>query len=319
MSVPDPCSPSVLTASTPSYLVESPEEPDLSRSSPTHSKLGPSSLPAPQVSIRTTPRRLAVVELVARLRALRGDQIKVALYTRGGDSRCQFDLTLLVRHRWLDRLPRRSVNDPAVYLLSRKSVAGNRLMRERWGKAEFRRQMFRLGSLSHLLAVNDVRVRAERACRDLSWSLDLWQRPEELAPLLGERTRLIPDAYFTISREVDGQRKTAGFFLELQRSLKSGAALETKLRRYAELYYSGTYWRSFPTRALRVLVVFTSELTMPADARVTRALKQAERLGITLARFASLDDVCTLEPVAMLRSPIWRRPDATAPLALFDR
>jgi hypothetical protein len=38
--------------------------------------------------------------------------------------------------------------------------------------------MNRLGSVPHLLAVNDVRVRIERACRDLGWSLARWDRPE---------------------------------------------------------------------------------------------------------------------------------------------
>ena len=60
-------------------------------------------------------------------------------------------------------MPRRRVRDQAIYLLTRHSISGNRLMRERYGELEFRRHLGRLGSIEHLLAINDVRVRVERA------------------------------------------------------------------------------------------------------------------------------------------------------------
>ncbi|TAK36587.1 MAG: hypothetical protein EPO21_02190 [Chloroflexota bacterium] len=62
------------------------------------------------------------------------------------------------------------------------------------------------------MAVNDVRVRVLGACRDLGWSLRMWQDSEELLPLLAT-VRLVPDGCFQIQRLVNGEVKTAGFFL----------------------------------------------------------------------------------------------------------
>jgi hypothetical protein len=314
------CSPPVLTESTLSTPEIGIQQRDLPRSSSIRSVLlleRGRSRTKRQV-MRETLRRHQIVDLVFRMWALRGDQIKAVLYTKGGDSRCQRDLTLLVRNGWLDRLPRLSVNEPAVYLLTRRSAVGNRLMKERYGEVPFHRQMFRLGSLEHLLGVNDVRVRVERACRDLGWTLKVWQQPEELAPLMASSVRLVPDAYFQIQREVDGQPKTSGFFLELQRAIKSSRVLESKLRRYTELYHSGRYQELFGTRALRILVVFTSELGRPGYRRVESALQLAEQLGITLARFASLDGLRQGEPQALLLRPVWWQPSQPEAVPLFQ-
>ena len=69
-----------------------------------------------------------------RTRAITGEQIHMALFNPASDSRCQRRRTLRVQDRYLDRLPRRSVNDPAVYEPSRASINGNRLMRARHGE-----------------------------------------------------------------------------------------------------------------------------------------------------------------------------------------
>lgn len=81
-------------------------------------------------SMRLTQRDRQIVDLVQRAKALREDQIRIALFSEGAASRCQRRLTLLVRNHYLDRLPRKNVNEPAIYILSRRSIAGNRLMRE---------------------------------------------------------------------------------------------------------------------------------------------------------------------------------------------
>jgi len=274
---------------------------------------------AKRPAIRLTDRHYATVELVAQARALRTDQIQTALYPLGpnSSSACRRCLTKLLRHGYLDRLPRPSVNEPAIYVLSRRSVAGNRLLRERWGEAELRRQMSRLGSLDHLLAVNDLRVRILRATQELGWQLRLWQRSEELAPLLKEAD-LVPDAYFQIERTVDGQPRTAAFFLELERAGKSSRVLRSKLQRYGELYYGGTYERLFARRALRVLFVFAPSRASPTFRRVQAGLAQARSLGITIARFAGLDQLKGLPPVACLTSPLWYSPVQDEPIPLFE-
>ncbi len=269
-------------------------------------------------SMRLTERDCRIVELVFRTQALRADQVQVALFTPGGASRCQRRLTLLVRHRYLDRLPRETVNEPAVYVLSRRSVEGNRLVRERFGEEEYRKQRGRLGSPQHLLAINDIRVRVVRACRDLGWSLSRWERSEELATLL-RKTHLVPDAYFQIQREVDGREKTSAFFLELERT-GGRRALRAKLQRYADLYYGGRYAQLFGTRALRVLFVFALAISERGATahRVDAALREAGRLGVTIARFAGLDQLVSVPPAATLTEPFWRQPSAPEAVALFD-
>ena len=69
----------------------------------------------------------------------------------------------------------------------------------------------------------------------------------------------MPDAYFQIQREVEGEPRTAAFFLELERVTKSSRVLHSKLQRYAEVCYSGRYQQVFGIRALRVLFVFAGD------------------------------------------------------------
>ena len=292
-----------------------------------HESLSPGSAPvderrgharAASSSMRLTERDARVVELVLHTQALTQKQIQIAEFSDGGDSRCQRRLTLLVQRTYLATLPRKTVIEPAVYVLNRRSVEGNRLLRERLGEAEYERQKGRLGALGHLLSVNEMRVRAIRACGDLGWSLRIWQRPEELAPLL-KGFSLIPDAYFQVERQVDGQPRTAAYFLELERASKSVEVLRSKLRRYGELYYGGRYEEIFGTRALRVLVVFAADGGASVEARrVEAGVEEARRLGVTNARFASLAKIRALPPVAVLTEPIWREPGGTGEVALVQ-
>jgi hypothetical protein len=128
---------------------------------------------------------------------------------------------------------------------------------------------------------------------------------------------LIADAYFQIQRTVDGEPKTSAFFLELERANKSSRVMESKLRRYADFYYSGTYEASFGTRALRVLVVFSDELGLRSQPRIEQGLKTAERLGITLARFTGLGTVKVGSPSELLNSAMWWQPGNSTPVPLF--
>lgn len=266
--------------------------------------------------MRLTERDERILELVWRTRALRDDQIQVALFSPGARSRCQLRLTLLVRNRYLDRLPRRLVNEPAVYVLSRRSVVGNRLLRQCFGDAEFRRHMTRIGSLGHLLGVNDVRILVQRACQELGWVLQRWESADELRPVLA-RSRLIPDAYFQIQRTVDEEARTSAFFLELERASKSSRVVESKLSRYGDLYYSGRYRELFGTRALRVLFVFADGADGPGSHRIQRGLEAARKSGVTIARFAGLRELKELSPTGCVVRSVWRAPAQAEPVALF--
>jgi hypothetical protein len=268
-------------------------------------------------SLHLTNRDIQIVELVSQLRALIDHQIQTALFSARAASRCQRRLTLLVRHHYLDRLPRRRATDPAIYRLTRRSTAGNRLLRARFGDSAIKVQSRRLGSIGHLLGVNELRVRAIRACRDLGWKLCLWQEPEELAPLL-RSVHLIPDGYFQIQRQVSGQERTSAFFIELERSGKSSQVVVSKLRRYGELYYGGRYQELFGTRALRVLFVFVSEQGSTTSRRVDLGVREASRRGISIARFSEMTTIKGVGPIELLTSPIWREPNRDPATVLFS-
>jgi hypothetical protein len=262
-----------------------------------------------------------VIDLTFQLRVVTDQMVREALYPEGSDSRCQFDLTHLTRSGYLSTLPRERVNDPALYLLDRRSSSGTALMKERWGEQTFRRRMFRLGSLPHLLSINRFRVRVIRACKDLGWNLTLWQTHEDLLPTLGRSARLkanfVPDAYFRIAHPVDGEVKTASFFLELQQSLKSSGTLLRKLTRYSEFFYAGAYSQWAGVQGLRVQVVFTSERFSKAETRVRHALQQAEAAGVSLVRFVTLEELCAGSPAEVLTAPLWWKPGQSSPVPLF--
>ncbi len=105
--------------------------------------------------------------------------------------------------------------------------------------------------MAHLLEVNTFRVHLENACRDLSWQLSFWLCPDELIPLMGDR-QLIPDGYFRIARQVDGQTRQSAFFIETERVAKRSAVVKSKISRYLRFQQNG-YHEAFGTRSLRVL------------------------------------------------------------------
>jgi hypothetical protein len=99
----------------------------------TNGSLGPHRRFSRSSAMRLTERDRAIIDLVFRAHAVRQDQVEIALFPLGSSAtRCQLRLRLLVRNRYLDRLPRKGATDPWVYVLSRRSSAGNRLIRERY-------------------------------------------------------------------------------------------------------------------------------------------------------------------------------------------
>ncbi len=165
--------------------------------------------------IRLTHRHMETIDLVFWARLLRADQLQIGAgypLTPTASSSCRRCLTHLTRHQYLDTLPRR-VDEPAIYLLTRRSRLGNQLLKERWGEQAYRRQMGkRVEAVEHTLAINDVRVRLLRACRELGFTLKLWQTSAELYPIL-KNYHLIPDAYCQIERQVGEKTSISSFFL----------------------------------------------------------------------------------------------------------
>ncbi len=268
--------------------------------------------------MRLTGRDIQTIDLVFWAKALRGDQLQIgAGHSLTSPTRYQHRLTLLTSNQYLATLPRH-VAEPAIYALNRHSRFGNRLMKERWGERAFRRQMGRrVEALEHLLAINDARVRIQRACADLGWTLTRWQSSADLSPVLKSQ-HLLPDGYCQISRLVGERTLTASFFLEVERISRDARVMCSKLTKYGELYYSGTYTELFGNKALRLLVLFAEGSEHAIRQRITRSVLEAARLEVTIAHFASLSQVKALPPTAILTAPVWQAPRADEPLSLFS-
>lgn len=270
-------------------------------------------------SLRLRPRHYLLLDLLLLHRLLTDTQIAIgANFPLNPNSHysCQRVLTKLYRNRHIDRLPR-ATNEPARYLYSRRSTAGLQLLTERRGEDFVKAHLGELGSVRHLLGINDVAVRVRRACWELNYSLRYWQRSQDLEPIL-RAEQIVPDAYFQIVRESESGPKTSAFFLELQHANRSVMVLRSKLERYRRLYYGGRYEALFGTRSLRVLFVFTAGSESPVEHRVRAGLKEAEKLGVTVARFASLDQLKAMAPVGILTEPIWAAPGQPDRVPLYS-
>lgn len=274
--------------------------PDTGTADLRRSSLRPPSSPRARLPrLRPTPRYYAVLDLIYRCRVLTDRQIHAALFPPGNFSGCKRTLTLLAKHRWIDRIPRQYVNQPYIYTLTSKSTVGNRILKDKYGDDIFKQQLHKIGYLEHLLAINDVRVRAESMA-----TVDVWQRPEQLVHRLGPK--LQPDAYFRVTS--DG---VVGFFLELQRSLKSHKILISKLNRYHSLFINS----GFSDLKIYVLIVFTTEYERTGRQRVAHALRQTPADRYPFLRITSLDSINT--SANLFTDPIWFRPSSVQPVSLF--
>src|SRR4051794_39797579 len=78
---------------------------------------------------------------------LTAKQIQTALFPSHHDSRCQLRLTLLSTNKYIDVLPNRLVNQPAIYLISRKCRNAFDLLREYWTDEQIKSSMLATGSI----------------------------------------------------------------------------------------------------------------------------------------------------------------------------
>lgn len=261
-----------------------------------------------------TERDWQTLHLLLSFRILTAAQLRMVLYPLSVYSRTQVNLQRLYKHRFVDRLVRSNINQPFIYLFSRYSVIGNKLMKEHYGDEYFKSRLQRLGAIDHLIGINDVRALMMRGCQELGYSLVVWQSEEQLAAKL-PKSYARPDAYFQVQRPVDGQVKTSGYFLEVQNTSRSSEVIMKKCQSYQRLFFSGEYQRIFGIKGLRVLFVCSSIPESTAETRVKNALKVAEKSGVTLAQFTPLAQLKAAGPVATLLSPVWRSaksPDGAA-------
>jgi hypothetical protein len=246
----------------------------------------------------STARDADISAALDKVGVLSAKQIQTLAFSLDSYEACKRRLRKLHDYGLLKRLPRDSVSDPYIYYLPKKR--------------------FRISSLlDHNLGVNEVYVRVSRACQDLGFNLLRWDGPEILQPLLSQRTRLAPDAYFHIQRNVDGQSRNSGFFVEYERTVRDSSILVHKLTRYADLFHSGGFRNLFGIRGIRVLVVYESTFNYPSSKRVVQGLATSRRIGVTLSRFTSLEALQSCTPSEMLTEPIWHKPDESQPVSLY--
>jgi hypothetical protein len=272
---------------------------------------------AREVRFMPTARDRSIVLLTSAVGIVTREHIQRLLFGPGGRTRCQERLALLVRHRYLDTFPRRSVNAPLVYHLSRRCVNGNRLLRATGRGHEVRSKRVPLARLQHTLDIVGCRIQVLRACEETRFSLISWLDEEELAGLMA-RDGIVPDAYFQLSRRTpDGERRSS-FFLEVERSGKSERALIEKMRNYGKLYYGGRFQELFRTAALRVLVLVGSDYGIRPDQQVGRFATLAGELGVTFLRFARLDWFVDAPSGRVLLDRHWRKPQDEELAPLFE-
>jgi Replication-relaxation len=255
-------------------------------------------LRAKRSGVRRFERRdLAIASAVEQIGMLNARQVQTLSFSLDNYTACKRRLTKLYRYGVLKRLERGSINDPYIYYLKKAPSPS---------------------LLEHNLGVSEIYVRVARASQELGWDLTCWMTPETLQPLLAGRARLAPDAYFRIEREVAGEAKNAGFFVEYERNIQRRAVLVHKLTRYADLFASGSYRQLFGIRGMRVLIVYADDFSVPAARRVESGVTVAEQLDVTLAYFSSLAVLTSAHPVDLLTAPLWRRPGEPSPVALYS-
>ncbi len=255
-------------------------------------------------TLRLNARDKAIVQWVYSAHLATREQIQRLLFTSGGRSRCQDRLTQLFRHRYLDRLSNRLVNQPDVYMVSKKAVKGLRLLRSWSTHPPIKPFRVAPSRVSHLLEIADIRITFSKVPSAQGVHLLFWMN-EEAVKAYTEPFGIVPDAYFQISRVTSEGEKRSAFFVEVERSAKPGPALEQKFSRYREFYYQGHYEATFGTKALRVLYLIGSDYDINPQRKIATLRSICKKLGVTFIRFANLQDFSVQEPAELLSSRIW--------------
>lgn len=263
-----------------------------------------------------TPRDRELVRWVYVAKLATREQLQQIFFSTGGRSRCQHRLTLLYRHRFLDKLPGRLVNSPDVYYLSRRATKGLRLLRALHPEETVRPYTVHRQMVQHTLDIASCHIALQEACEASGYRLVTWLTEGKLARQMGN-SGLMPDAYCQIERPTDDGSKRACFFLEVERSVKAERAQAEKFRRYGAFYYEGGYEAVFGTRALRVLVLVGSDYGIQPAGYIGKLAALATKLGTTMVRFAPLETFLTEEPEELFCAPIWRQPGSEVFGTLF--
>lgn len=228
-------------------------------------------------------------------------------------------LFLLHRYKFVDRLPRRSMSEPYVYVLSKRATNGLALLRALYPEVQIAPARVNAAKLHHSLDLTACRMALENACKVNGYLLTEWLRDDELLwPL--EQFGIQPDGFCRIVRPTSEGPRTAGFFLEVERSSKPDRSITEKVNRYRRLYYEDrrAYAEQFGTNSCRVLFLVTADYGINPVRRIEKLAALCLRQGVTFFRFAQLSDLIGQPAHSVLSYPFWRLPGARECVALFQ-
>lgn len=143
------------------------------------------------------------------------------------------------------------------------------------------------GRVAHGLLVNDCRVSLTLAAPAAGYELLEWQDELDLG-WMGTEAGFVPDGYFKVRRPTPAGAKTAAFFLEVERTARSGSAISYRLSHYQDYYRGGKYEAGFGTRVLRVLMIIAINETERPTRILAAMVKRVAALGATFFRFTTL-------------------------------
>lgn len=272
-------------------------------------------------AMRFTERDKLILEAVHAYDGMLGfSQIRRMFFT--GESQTKNRLKLLYQNCYLNRpnKEQRRRMPEMIYWLDKRgakivaSLNGTPVNEFTWRKQP------RWFQIEHDLAVNDLRLDMEQACRDAPeinlemWlpESEFWSYPDKVSYTYQDRQHnrnIRPDGYFMLSTEEHYFR----YLVEIDRSTEDNPRFfrEKILPGLAYLKCSA-YEQRFGHRSGRWLVVTTGE------KRLKNMLRQAKRAKTKgLFYFTTYDQLST---DTILHSPIWRREDREelVPLVFLD-
>ncbi len=268
-----------------------------------------------------------------RMRESANDRVIVQyLYQYGMLSQVQFERLLersrstvqrllrrLYDHHYLERLffPKSKFgSSPALYILDHEGYA---LLR-RLGIEDFAglpRGDFSANHLNHLMAISEVHLAVEKACKNAGYKLTAWLTDNQLRSrdvkmrVYSRRSApsLIPDGYFAVSIPNVG---TTHCFLELDRGMMSIPRFTEKVRAYIEFYKSEQFAKHFGAKGFRVLTVVDAA----GEGRVNNLKNATARVPAIGRRFwfAHLNGISA---ETVLAAPIWSIADGESNIPLI--
>lgn len=260
-----------------------------------------------------TSRDEEVIRLIANFGMATVKQVTLLEFGERNRSRAQTRLFRCRQAGYLEVLPGRTPNEPAVYVVSRR---GLRLLDGAEGIAGGARRTSGGPRLHHDLAVGDCRVQVVRATREPGVDLLRWVTEPDLRPITLAHG-IVPDAFFQVARRADGASPKSSYFLEVEVSEKGESALRQKLTNLGAYYYGGRFEQDFGTKALRVLFLVKPEPGASVERLVRRMANLAAQVGVTFVRVAPLNTFLSIPPRELFLRPVWNQPGVDGLVALF--